>query len=519
MGLADDLIEGFIKLVADNDQLAYQRDQAEDFNTQQIAEDNGYEDWDAVPREEKTELVFGQEAGDGPAFEPVENIFGGTFNSFEDAILDELEGEDLTDLTEIEDNINDAEGVAIGEALGVISGTLAIELLGGTQMESHQMELSQIMSFLALEDLLGIRSQVVAEQAVLPSLEAQVGKQNRTQFVDLPDAVEYALRNKESDTGWLQASTAPQDTVDTIGSNNQLSQENLLEEWGVRDDQLEILERVSLNAPEFEEILETPLQLGVPPTEEAIDEAIQLSGLPDSIAELFREAAANAEQSADMWEQKTVTDELVGEYDTLARDGEISPGDAVADMPEQVDPALASLENRWNLLADVPRGSPTRSMMEGSFASGYTDLETLRDRLERLEYDVGSYEDVLKKQVLDELDGDLQQAVALGQLSEAQYTDYAEFAGLDDETVELLLQGQSLSDIKTSRLAEQADPSSRTVGTLVGIGESRARALAGVGIETVADLAGADVETVAETAQVSPETAQQFIDQAQQRIQ
>jgi len=121
--------------------------------------------------------------------------------------------------------------------------------------------------------------------------------------------------------------------------------------------------------------------------------------------------------------------------------------------------------------------------------------------------------------VLDELDGDLQEAVGLGLVSEAEYSDFAEFAGLDDETVALLLQGQSFGDITTARLQESTAPSERAVGTIVGIGESRARALDGIGIETVQDLAEADVETVAEAAQVSPETAEQFIQQARRRVQ
>jgi hypothetical protein len=329
--------------------------------------------------------------------------------------------------------------------------------------------------------------------------------------VNLQDAVEYALRNKTNDEEWLTASGATTDVVDKVGSNQPVNRENLVEEWGIRDDQIDILEQVSLEAMEFEELIETPAELGLIVPDDLLDDVLDLAGYPEELKDFLRQVPQEIPRSTRAYEERTTAEELVSKLDTLVSEGELEPAGAEALLPDEVDVASDALRDRWEILSDVPKGTPSRAQLEGSFSRGYIDLRELRTILNQAEYDTSEYEGVLKSAVLDELDGDLQEAVALGLVSETQYTDLCQFVGLDQQATDQLLQGKSLGDITEARLKEQTAPSERSVGAIQGIGQSRSTSLETVGIETIAQLAQADVANVAETTNVSTETAENWI--------
>jgi hypothetical protein len=121
--------------------------------------------------------------------------------------------------------------------------------------------------------------------------------------------------------------------------------------------------------------------------------------------------------------------------------------------------------------------------------------------------------------VLDELDGDLRKALGLGLIDEASFSEAATVAGLDQEAVDRVLQGEDLDEIALDRLTSQQDETGQRVESIIGIGPSRGSALRAAGFGTVSELAGASPETVADTANVSLETAQGFVDAAANRTQ
>lgn len=445
----------------------------------------------------------------------IEQFVGGFFDTVEDDVLENIEdGPPLTP-ENIEGRINDAEGAALEDALALLGSILAIEAAELGQLETHEDMLVQIATFLTLEDVLGRRLGMAYEKGVDPALEAEIAKNTRSEFVALPDAVEALLRAKTADEGWLRGENVDPRWADAVGSSDPVNPDNLVEEWGIRDDNLEILERVSLNAPEFEEILETPLQLGVPPTEESIDDAIQLSGLPDSIAAVFREAAENAPRSADMWEQRTTAGDLVTEIDTLVRDGELTVQQAEALLPDEVEVALPALRERWQLFTELVPGRPSQTDFGSAFGRGYIDRAGLEERLADSEFDVEAHPGVVDALILDELDGDLQESLALGLVDENTFSNLAQEVGLDQAATDALMAGESFGDITKRRLQEGADPAERSVTAIQGIGEARATSLETIGVETLADLAQASVDAVAEAADVSLATAERWITLAQ----
>lgn len=443
---------------------------------------------------------------------------GEFYDNAEDDVLDPFDRRGELTPENVEEALTEAEGAALNIALDVTAGTLGVELAGGTQLESHQFIASEVLSVLVLQDILGQRTAVEFSEGIQPALEAEVGKQRRAKFTNLQDAVEYALRNKQGDEGYLTPENAPQDVVDRIGSDEPVNPDNLIEEWGIRDDQLPILEQVALNDMEFEELIETPAELGLVVSDEILQAELDRAGYAEETKEFLQQVNNRIPLSARAYQELIVSEDHISDLDQRVEDGTLTPQEAIDLVPDQVDLDLEAMRQRWRQKDALDPQPPSQSEFIDSLVNGYVSLEETEQRLQQAELDTERYRDVLQVEVRDELDGALQEAVALGQLSEARFSDLAEFAGVDDEVVELLLQGASLSDVVTQRLAQQQGTAERSVRTLVGVGEARGSALAAAGIETVQDMAQADPETVAEAAQVSPETARQFINQAQQRI-
>jgi len=409
------------------------------------------------------------------------------------------------------DASNRTEGAAVAVIFALGAAGTALEAISLGQIDEHQEYITQALAGLGVDDVTGMELDARLEEGVMPALQARMSKEHRAKFVSLQDAVEYALRNKQSDQGWLHGQTAPQDTVEKVGSDETVNPNNLIEEWGIRDDQLDILERVSLDAPEIEELVESPVQFGVVPSPEETEKVLQISGLPEAAKDLFRRTIEAAPDAADLWEQRTRTGDLVGELDSLVRDGTLSPDEAMALLPDEIDEARPALRDRFELLAAVPAGTPSQTDFEAAWGFGFIDTQTLEDQLDASEYPTDRFPEVVNGLIIDEIDGDLQEALGLGLIDEGTYGRLMDRLGLDAETQQALVAGEDLSDVADRRLQQAGAAEARPVAAIPGIGQSRATTLQAVGIETFADLAAADVVDVAEAAQVSPETAQEFI--------
>lgn len=448
----------------------------------------------------------------------IADLLGELPESLEQAIVNEFDPEQVRDLSQVNEEITNAEGAAVAETAGAIGTMVAIEALSAGQIDTHGAAISQVLGFLALEDLLGLELQAVVEEGVMPSLEAQTGKQYRTQFVNLNDAVEYALRQKESDTDWLHASGAGGDTTEVVGSNEPVNPENLLEEWGIRDDQLRLLELTAMSVPEPEELFEELPQYGVVPSDEAVEKVLNLSGFPEQLKDEFLRLNSNIPRSADLWEQRTTSGDLVKELDTLVLDGELTPEAAMALLPDELDESRPALRERWRLMTGLPSSSPTRSQVESSFNWGLIGREEFEARLADVDVSPEKYPDIVDEIVLDAAGGDMQKALAFGLMDEQTYSDRLASAGMSDEAIAELAAGASDTKLARRLLSEKAPAGGRPVGSISGIGESRAAGLVAVGIETIADLAAADIQTVSDGAQVSNTEATKFINQARARM-
>jgi hypothetical protein len=239
-------------------------------------------------------------------------------------------------------------------------------------------------------------------------------------------------------------------------------------------------------------------------------------GYAEDTKEFLQETAQAPPRSARTYQELLITEELIGQLDTLAEDGVLSPGEAVAQVPDKIDADRDAFRERFERLQGTSAGAPSGSDIEGAFASGFIGRDRIEELLGQQEYDVERFPEVLQKTILDELDGDLRTAVGLGLLDRGEFTSLADEVGLDQQAIEQLLAGADLDDIALERLQQRIPATERPVTDIGGVGDATADSLRLSGIETIGELASADPEALADERNFSLQQAQQLVGIAQE---
>lgn len=428
---------------------------------------------------------------------PADEVGAVLVDTVEEFILSDLQDAGQLTPDNVESQADQLEGGATAVLAGVASSSSLAEAAGLGQLDTHSEFLTEALAGLSVTEVTGLELEARTQEGIRPALEAKVNADHRAKFADLVDVVEADLRNKDRDEGYTRN----------------------LATYGIRPQDVPILEEAAISEIEFEELLETPSELGLPVPEEILREELDRAGYAEATKDFLSETAAQIPRSARAYQELLVSEELVPGLDTLVENGVLSPSEAVNRLPEEVPADRAALRRRYEDLAGLPGGSPSQSEVESALAQGRIDLSEAESLLDMGEVDPETYPWVLRAALWDELDGDLQEALGTGLITETQYASLAEVAGVDDGVVSQLLQGKDKGDITQEALAQGTTAGEASVETLIGIGPDRAAGLEAAGIETVSDMASAEAEAVSQAAQVSPETAQEFIAQASQRVQ
>jgi hypothetical protein len=415
----------------------------------------------------------------------------------QELILEPLKPANVERGRNLREQLQESEGAAVGQAGTVLGATLGLESATGGQLESQQFIVSQFLTFLALEDVLGKELEVSVAEGVQPLLEQEINSEYRSKQADLADVVEKQLREKDSDSDYLSG----------LGT------------YGVKPEDVSTLEAAAISEIEPEELIETPAEAGVLVDEETLDEELDRAGISEGAKDVFRETVEQLPRTTRLFEEQTTAEELVRLLDQQVQSGETTPAEATQALPDDVAQARDALRDRFDLLESNARDPPTDADTLGHLSRGIIGLQTAADELSGPGRTDSEVTRLLIEEVLSELDGDLRTALGLGQIDEAAFTELASVAGLDQAAVDSLLGGEDLDDIALRRLQDSSDPTGQSVEAILGIGPARGSALSAQGIETVGDLAQADPERVAELAQVTVDTARGFVEAARSRTQ
>jgi hypothetical protein len=447
--------------------------------------------------------------------EPATEVSAGLVDVVEETIIADLDGEELSDLENAEQIADQVEGGAVTSLLTL--GLLGSVVEGATagQVDQQQEYITQATAALGVGDVTGTELSVRLNEGIAPALEAKYGAEHRAKFADLQDAVEIALRNKTGDEGYLDGSELPEEVVEKLQSDDPQNPENLIETYGIRDDQLTILEEAAIRDLEPEELIETPAEAGIVPDDTLLDEELDRAGISEGAKELFKETVQEIPKTTRVYEERIRAEELVNQLDELVAAEELTPDEAVDRLGFLREETQDELRTRFQDLQELPSGPPTRSQVESGFQNGLIGIDRFTTLLETVDVDPAEHPYVVQEAILSELDGDLRQSVGLGLLEQGAYVELAETAGLDGDTISRLLQGEDLDDIAEDNLQGQATAGSLAVDTVSGIGSNRRSALEAGGIGTVGALVEADPADVASLANVTEDTAAGFIASAE----
>jgi len=265
---------------------------------------------------------------------------------------------------------------------------------------------------------------------------------------------------------------------------------------------------------EPEELLETPTEAGVFVDPELLQEEMDRTGVSEQVKDVFTRTAERLPRTTRAYEERPVAEAGVAQLDQLVSAGEVSPDQAIEILPDLNDKTIEELRARFELIAGLPNGSPTRSQVEGGFTNGLIGLQRFTELLDQVDVDPEAHPYVEAEAILSELDGDLRRAVGLGLIGEGQYVEYAEVVGLEQSIIDRLLQGEDLDDIADSRLSQQVGQGTLAVDTISEVGESRRDTLEAVGIDTVSAVADSSQDEITSVLNVSDELAETLISRA-----
>jgi len=269
--------------------------------------------------------------------QPADDVAEQIVDTTEEAVLAPLQQEGELDPQNIEGLTDDVEGNAAALLAGVASAGTAVEALGLGQLDGHNEYILQALAGLGVSEVTGLELDARVQEGVLPALEAKVNADHRAKFADIQDVIEQNLRNKDSDTGFTED----------------------LSTYGIRPEDVSTLEEVALQQIEFEELLETPAELGKVVPEDVLDAELDRAGYAEDTKDFLRETAELLPESARTYQELLRTEEAVGQLDTLAEAGVLEPAEAEALIPEDVEADPQAFRDRFRILRDLPAGAPS----------------------------------------------------------------------------------------------------------------------------------------------------------------
>jgi hypothetical protein len=441
----------------------------------------------------------------------------------------------------IEGVVDEAEGNAFQIIAGTIILALAIEIYSVGQVDKSTTALVQAVAGLNVDDVTGRELDARLQEGVDPALKQKVHREHRSKQADFIDYVD-ANRTAKSFDGTIptRSGEIPEGMRDLLHPDDfgYLADPDT---YGTIPDQTPLYELSGLQVGEPEEIIEEPIQYGLPVPLRPVEAVNAVSGAPEDVKAIYRQVinelpktenliqdyvrltefnfrlrekvqagAITADQAANLIEPE-LRDLIVN----ALPDDRYREEDRTAD--EVVDILIGELQRNFKLLSDLPKDPPTFSDFERAFRQGILSAERFQEI--NNEYGVpGRFFGMkLQENIIRQGTEDIVRQEALGRLSTRQAAFRLSFIGWTDGQAARLLSGADPDNIIRGELTGQRSADELDVTLAPEIGEARGAVLSQVGVETLSDLAESDVDTLTSVTNLSNDQASRVI-QASVRI-
>jgi hypothetical protein len=434
---------------------------------------------------------------------------------------------------------DDLEGNATALLLGIVLLTLGIESGTIGQIDEVPAELFGVVTSLGFDDVTGREIDARLNEGVDPALKQKVHSEHRSKQADFQDYIEASLRQKGTDK--------QQDVrTDPVGENmrsllhpDDLGYSSDLSTYGTRPGQDKLYELDALAVSEPEEIIEEPIQYGIPVPKRPVEQLGELQGFPEDVKEIYLSVIEKLPQNENLLQdyvrltefnfrlrekvqagvltpedaRDLIKPELEDLIDNAIPEDRLRPGeDRTAD--ETVNQLADELLANFQLLQSLPSDPPTAGDIQSFYRKGVINSQTFEDLYKQFGRGNGRVGQYLREQTIDKGAETIRRQATLGRISENEATTQLERIGFSGAEADAILDGSNPDDIVSNRVQDRAARDTFPVELAANIGDVRGQQLRIAGIETLQDLQNAEVTEVTAITDVGDNAADEAINSA-----
>jgi len=470
---------------------------------------------------------------------PADEAAGVVVDTAEELVISPLQQQGEITPDNVEGLQDDLEGNASALLLGIVLLTLNIEAATGGQFEEVPAELFGIVTALGFDDVTGREIDARLNEGVDPALKQKVHSEHRSKQADFQDYIEASLRQKGTDK--------QQDVrTDPVGENmrsllhpDDLGYSSDLDTYGTRPGQDALFELDGLAVSEPEEIIEEPIQYGIPVPKRPVEQLGELQGFPEDVKEIYLSVIEKLPQNENLLQdyvrltefnfrlrekvqagvltpedaRDLIKPELEDLIDNAIPEDRLRPGeDRTAD--ETVNQLADELLANFQLLQSLPSDPPTAGDIQSFYRKGVISSDEFMDLYKQFGRGNGRAGQYLREQTIDKGAESIRRQATLGRISDPEATTQLERIGFSTSEANSILNGTDPDDIVSNRVQDRQQTDALPVELAVNIGDVRGQRLRLAGIETLQDLQNVDVTEVTAVTGVNDQIAQEAINSA-----
>jgi hypothetical protein len=309
--------------------------------------------------------------------------------------------------------------------------------------------------------------------------------------------------------------------------------------YGTIPEQTSLYELAGLQVTEPEEIIEEPIQYGIPVPLRPVEAATELKGLPEDAKAIYRQVIDQLPKSENLIQDYVRLTEFTFELRQAVRDNTITPRQArqvlqpeLADLivdalpddryrekdrraAEVVDRLAEEIERNLQLIASLPPDPPSFGDIQAFYEKGIVNTETFQQLYRRfgsLESMFGNY---VREACIDKGPDEIAVQNALGRISDAEARFQLGLIGFDGSQAAEILSGTDPEAVITREQQRATTAEELGVGLADEIGDGRSAQLAVAGIDSLQDLVNSSVEELTRVSSLSDVEARQAIASAE----
>jgi len=448
-------------------------------------------------------------------------------------------GETVLTPGNVEGKLDDAEGNAtalLGTLLGV---ALLIEERTDGEVSAIPQEVVGAVAAIGIDDITGRELNARLNEGVDPALKQKVHSQHRSKQADFQDYIEASLRQKGTDK--------QQDVrTDPVGENmrsllhpDDLGYSSDLSTYGTRPGQDALFELDGLAVSEPEEIIEEPIQYGIPVPKRPVEQLGELQGFPEDVKEIYLSVIEKLPQNENLLQdyvrltefnfrlrekvqagvlppeqaRDLIKPELEDLIDNAIPEDRLRPGEDRT-AQETVNELADELLRNFQLLQSLPSDPPTAGDIQSFYRKGVISSDEFMSLYKQFGRGNGRAGQYLREQTIDKGAETIRRQATLGRITDSEATTQLQRIGFSTSEATAILDGSNPDDIVANKVQDRAQTDALPVELAVNIGDVRGQRLRLAGIETLQDLQNVDVTEVTAVTGVNDQIAQEAINSA-----